>query len=490
MQLMPPYDLLGPGGPGWGHLGTPANPYRFLITPLPNGNTDQYYDLSLAPAGFWAHVRSDGGDIRIFAQDGVTPLPREVSGFDPVGQLGSLFIGSAGNASLFLATDSPSDTSGTGPYELGMIFYSDIAGYITALKYYRNSDDTAAHDGHLWDAVGALLATATFPASSSVGWQTASLTTPVAITANVNYTVSYSISGTSEPRDTNYFTTVKNSGHLHAPVSAGVYGTMGTFPSSSYLASNYYADVDFCTKEVPDTAFYVTYGNPANVEPAPGSPYGKYAVWESAATGVWHMEDPDDSTANQNNGTIANPYPILESAKIREGYQFNAVADNFIVVGVQPSLDFSTGFTLGAWVYKAADFVDGALLGKIASSFPFDGYMLWTGASPNQVALYINRAALVVTSALSDGWHRIIATWDGTQLNLYVDGIPGTPVNYAVVPASSSKSFVIGGYSNVAINDLLDEAIVLARPWSAQEVTTDYANQNDPGAFWTTGPET
>jgi hypothetical protein len=94
--------------------------YRFLITPTAI-NTDLYYDLSLAPAGFWSHVRSDGGDIRVFKQDGVTPVPREVSGFDYTNHLGSLFIGTSGGTAFYVtygnsALTEPAPTDPYGKY--------------------------------------------------------------------------------------------------------------------------------------------------------------------------------------------------------------------------------------------------------------------------------------------------------------------------------------------------------------------------------------
>ena len=78
------------------------NPFRFLITPA-SVNSDLYYDLALAPAAFWGHVRSDGGDIRVVKQDGLTPVPREVVGFDATAHTGSLFIGTSSGTAFYVA---------------------------------------------------------------------------------------------------------------------------------------------------------------------------------------------------------------------------------------------------------------------------------------------------------------------------------------------------------------------------------------------------
>jgi biopolymer transport protein ExbB len=75
--------------------GMQRNPFRFQITPA-SPMVDYYFDLTAAPATLWNHVRSDGGDIRVLKEDGLTQVPREISAFDFGSQRGSLWI--KGNA--------------------------------------------------------------------------------------------------------------------------------------------------------------------------------------------------------------------------------------------------------------------------------------------------------------------------------------------------------------------------------------------------------
>ena len=46
MQLMPPYDLLGPGGPGWGHLGTPVSRSPRALVANFSSNNVSWLDLT------------------------------------------------------------------------------------------------------------------------------------------------------------------------------------------------------------------------------------------------------------------------------------------------------------------------------------------------------------------------------------------------------------------------------------------------------------
>ena len=65
------------------------------------------------------------------------------------------------------------------PQELGVKFRSDIAGYITGVRFYKGAGNTGTHVGHLWTASGTLLATATFTSETATGWQQVNFSQPV-----------------------------------------------------------------------------------------------------------------------------------------------------------------------------------------------------------------------------------------------------------------------------------------------------------------------
>ncbi len=57
-------------------------------------------------------------------------------------------------------------------------FRSDIAGFITGVRFYKGAANTGTHVGHLWTANGTLLAEATFNAETASGWQQVDFSTP------------------------------------------------------------------------------------------------------------------------------------------------------------------------------------------------------------------------------------------------------------------------------------------------------------------------
>ncbi len=71
-------------------------PYRLKLTVQSSkvasseANFPVYVDLSLLPASFFSHVRSDGGDIRVTDSGGITELPREVVSINTASQSGEL----------------------------------------------------------------------------------------------------------------------------------------------------------------------------------------------------------------------------------------------------------------------------------------------------------------------------------------------------------------------------------------------------------------
>jgi Ca2+-binding RTX toxin-like protein len=161
-------------------------------------------------------------------------------------------------ASLFSASNTPAQTNQNdgSPLEVGVKFQSSVAGQITALKFYRSPSDTSSDLLDLWSSTGTNLAHATFATTGASGWQSVSLASPVAISANTTYVVSYHTSGFYVETD-NFFTTAFTSGVLTAPSTTtaggnGVYAyggtsTTGIFPTNSFSAANYWADVVFAS---------------------------------------------------------------------------------------------------------------------------------------------------------------------------------------------------------------------------------------------------
>src|SRR5260370_327296 len=173
------------------------------------------------------------------------------------------------SASATPAVASQADSSSV---ELGLKFTSDVAGSISAIRFYKGSANTGTHVGSLWTNSGTLLATATFINETASGWQQVGLGTPVSISANTVYVVSYHVPSGGYSIDRNYFA---NAGYDNAPLHAlrdgasggnGVflYGANTAFPINTYLSTNYWVDVVFSAAAGPVALSSVTL-NPVSV---------------------------------------------------------------------------------------------------------------------------------------------------------------------------------------------------------------------------------
>jgi Domain of unknown function (DUF4082)/Cadherin-like domain/Bacterial Ig domain len=160
---------------------------------------------------------------------------------------------SAGTVSLFTPSTTPATITANDPdaVELGVRFETSVAGQILGILFYKGPQNTGSHVVNLWTSTGTLLASATSSNETASGWQTVGLTTPVTLTPNTIYVASYHTNGFYSVND-NYFATDHTSGPLTAPNSAGSggngvfsYGASGSFPTSSFNASNYWVDVLF-----------------------------------------------------------------------------------------------------------------------------------------------------------------------------------------------------------------------------------------------------
>ena len=134
--------------------------------------------------------------------------------------------------------------------ELGVKFRSDLAGYITGIRFYKGTGNTGTHVGNLWSVGGTKLATATFTNETGTGWQQVAFPTPVPIAANTVYVASYHAPNGGYAADGGYFA---NSGVDNPPficcrmelaAATGVYAYgPGGFPTQTWNSTNYWVDV-------------------------------------------------------------------------------------------------------------------------------------------------------------------------------------------------------------------------------------------------------
>ena len=138
--------------------------------------------------------------------------------------------------------------TGAGPwsYELGTKIVVDQQATLTAIRYWKDTRETGTHTVRVWSSTGALLASQVVTGETTGGgWQQANLNTPLVLSPNTVYIVSFNINA--------YFATTRSGlatpltagiAHTANDVKNGVYGSAaGVFPTSSFSSTNYFVDV-------------------------------------------------------------------------------------------------------------------------------------------------------------------------------------------------------------------------------------------------------
>ncbi len=164
---------------------------------------------------------------------------------------------------FFQDTDQPTTlaTNDTANVTLGVAFSSSKDGTVTAIRYWKPLGLPSGQPVTLYGPTGAALATATASSETTVGWQSASFSTPVSVTAGTSYTAAVQYPQGGYPYAYGVFASSLTVGPLTAPSGAGRY-VYGTGLPTNAVTTSYYVDPVFQT--APSVAPFVVSGTPGD----------------------------------------------------------------------------------------------------------------------------------------------------------------------------------------------------------------------------------
>ncbi|MHA3962070.1 MAG: LamG-like jellyroll fold domain-containing protein [Candidatus Thorarchaeota archaeon SMTZ1-45] len=263
-----------------------------------------------------------------------------------------------------------------------------------------------------------------------------------------------------------------------------------------------------------DTVITMYYGNPL----AP-IVYDSGPVWDAGYLGVWHLGESGtgaldeylDSSQYKNHGQggegNSSFIPTRVTGKIGSGQDFNNIDGYYDLIdcGDSPLWDID-GYqiTLEAWVQH--DITPNThVYGIMNHKGWYDGYALYVnygGSSTLKPTFSLPgdthqlRGANDVTGS---SWHHIVATYDGSLMRIYMDGIQDPNVlakTNAIAPSSFEKAFWIGhgdqpkdrGWS-AEWDGQIDEVRISDVVRSAGWIQTQFENQYDPSSFYSVSIE-
>ena len=181
---------------------------------------------------------------------------------------------------------------------------------------------------------------------------------------------------------------------------------------------------------------------PERFELNPRAPLANGLVFAGlgAMPGTTHYHD---SSLHGNDGQLTNMTPSDDWVWIDElgrmGLDFNA-GDQTVAC---TNLPFGSAFTISLWFYWEASTAYGGLA---IQGPPNNGVMYFAHYAGNRCYLKTANNSFTSTTgpAFSVGWQHACAVYDGTQLTVYRNTIPGTPLARTGAVSGATGSFIIG----------------------------------------------
>ncbi len=145
--------------------------------------------------------------------------------------------------------------------------------------------------------------------------------------------------------------------------------------------------------------------------------------------------------------------------------------DDYAALNREEYFDFENKFSLELWLKVAAfDKNNQAIITKGNTAWRLQRF-----GSTNQVQFIIEGVDNVLsTSSINDGkWHHIAATYSGTEMVLYVDGIPEGQKNVTGTPTLNDAPVWIGANAevpNLNFNGQIDEVSIWAEACTQEQI--------------------
>lgn len=206
-----------------------------------------------------------------------------------------------------------------------------------------------------------------------------------------------------------------------------------------------------------------------------------------------------------NDGTLMNGAGFA-SGKVAQAFSLDGV-DDYVLVPDSPSLDITEAITIDAWIKAppvvgddGAEIVDkgdwayvgGACSLRISADYSGDlanagpnllgraNFLVWIGdpSSYPDDSWHIDSQ----TRVDDDAWHFLAATYDGTAMDLYVDGALETTFSVSGSMRTTDFDLMLGCNSPIGgrhFCGLIDEVEIFNRSLSAGEIQALY----DAGSF-------
>jgi len=161
---------------------------------------------------------------------------------------------------------------------------------------------------------------------------------------------------------------------------------------------------------------------------------GHYKLWAGLTSAALVF----DYSLNGNDGVVSGS----DIEPVYPGFSFNN-SDDLINCGNDSSLQFSTTFSVSAWINATSLTNFDSIVTKTDAGFNNGWSVYWNS---NVIRFVINAGANIATVAFTETgvWHHVAVTYDGATMRIYLDGVAGTPKSFAGSVTDNTNDVQIG----------------------------------------------
>ncbi|HTK09307.1 MAG TPA: DUF2341 domain-containing protein [Ktedonobacteraceae bacterium] len=251
-----------------------------------------------------------------------------------------------------------------------------------------------------------------------------------------------------------------------------------------------------------DTTIYMYYGNGAATDQQ-----NIAGTWDDNYAAVWHLDEGShsqkDSTSHANTlQTINLTRQGSLSGQIAGADQFNG-STNYLAAPHSSSLTLSHALTIEAWIKPAQTATtkgsSQTIMRDVHSSSPWQSFIFnYTFPGNNLCFSWFNTAGTEYdfcgsTALASDTWYHVVASYDGSTIHIYVNGVEDTAYGSGLptgkILQSDGQLMISQNNKAFAFQGMIDEVRVSNSARSAAWIQTEYDNQSSPATFYSISSE-
>jgi hypothetical protein len=210
---------------------------------------------------------------------------------------------------------------------------------------------------------------------------------------------------------------------------------------------------------------------------------------DSSTAGMWHFDEGSgtaiyDSSGNGNIGTFSGyTNPTWVGGKFGNAVSFDSYHTQDIVVGDSRSLGLNGSFTVELWFkqYTGGGMGQGLINKGDTITASAVNYQVWINVNGKIQADIGNgstyQSAISSTTVQNNNWYHVAFTVDGSNLNLYINGVLENTTFQSLTPATNTGNLIIGNKADpdltFSFDGTIDEVAIYSRAKSAEEIAAD-----------------